>query len=123
MTKGPLLDRPLEPHWLDLCLRFAAEETSPAAAKAHMERSLRDQPLADEARRKTVTALARVWIAPAGDARTPLLWARDAFMHEHATAGVHLVALMAAYPFFGSVCAAAGRALALEERLRTPDLR
>jgi hypothetical protein len=36
---------------------------------------------------------------------------------------IHFGALLAAYPFFGAVCAAAGRALALDESVTTPDLR
>jgi hypothetical protein len=50
-------------------------------------------------------------------------WARDALAAEDDLRAVHVGALLAAYPFFGDVCAAVGRALALEERVTTPDVR
>lgn len=121
--RGGVLDRPLEPNWLDMAMRLGREQPRPADARASLEVMLRDTRLAKEARRKTVTALVRVWIDPRPPARDPLLWAPEHLAATEDLRAVHLVALVAAYPFFADLCASVGRALALEERVLTPALR
>lgn len=61
MTRRTLLDRDLDISWLDTALQVAADETSTLPARQRLEFALRDARLADEARKKTVTALARTW--------------------------------------------------------------
>lgn len=123
MKAGTLLDRPLEPEWLDIALSAANESASPAEARQRIDLWLRDVRLGDEARGKTVTALARVWVEPPERVREALVWGRESFAEEPNLAGVHLLALMAVYPFFGDVCVAVGRMLALDEHVGTPEVR
>jgi hypothetical protein len=123
VIRGRLLDRPLEPMWMDAALRIALQTGSASEAKRLLELALRDAPLGDEARGKTVTALARVWIDPEPDCADMLRWAERELGDTSDLRGVHLVALIAVYPFFAEVCAFVGKTLALEGRVLTPDLR
>ena len=123
MIRGRLLDRPLEPEWMDAALRVTQQAATPLEAKHLLELALRDAPLGDEARGKTVTALARVWIDPEPSCADMLRWAERELSDTRDLRGVHLVALIAVYPFLADVCAFAGKALALEGRVLTPDLR
>lgn len=121
--RGPVLDRPLEPRWLDAALRIARETTNLTQVRARLHIALGDSDLGSAARVKTITALTRTWANPRRSAATAVCWARNELADEHDLRALHIGALLAAYPFFGDVCAAAGRALALEERVTTPDVR
>ena len=123
MTRGHILDRPLEHAWLDAAMRVGRAGLSRGEARQRLELVLRDAQLAPTARKKTVTALGRVWIEPADAGALMLGWAAKNLYAVPDTRPVHLAALLAAYPFFGDVCAAIGRALALEEAVNTPELR
>jgi hypothetical protein len=124
MTRGHILDRPLDHAWLDAAMRIGGAGLSRGEARQRLELLLRDAQLAPTARKKTVTALGRVWIEPADAAVAVMLgWAAKNLYAVPDTRPVHLAALLAAYPFFGDVCAAVGRALALGDAVNTPDLR
>jgi hypothetical protein len=121
--RGAVLDRPLEPLWLDAALRIARETVDIDEVRARLHVMLGDSDLGTAARVKTVTALVRIWADPRPAAAAAVRWARDELADEHDLRSVHVGALLAAYPFFGDVCAAVGRALALEEQVTTPDIR
>lgn len=121
--RGPILDRPLEPAWLDAALRIACETPDLNAVRSRLHLTLGDSGLGTTARVKTVTALVRTWADPPETASPAICWARDTLAHEEDLRAVHLGALLAAYPFFGDVCATVGRVLALEEQVTTPDVR
>jgi hypothetical protein len=123
VIRGRLLDRPLEPAWMDAAIRIAQQTGSAPEAKHLLELALRDASLGDEARGKTVTALARVWIDPEPSRAEMLSWAERELGDTGDLRGVHLVALIAVYPFFADVCAFVGKTLALDGRVLTPDLR
>lgn len=121
--RGPILDRPLEPDWLDAALRIARETNDINAVRDRLHLTLGDAGLGTTARVKTVTALVRTWAQPPEAASQAMQWARDTLAGEADLRAVHLGALLAAYPFFGDVCATVGRVLALEEQVTTPDVR
>jgi hypothetical protein len=121
--RGPILDRPLEPAWLDAALLIARETRDLDQVRARLHLALGDSGLGSAARVKTVTALVRTWADPREAATASISWARRALADEEDLRSLHLGALIAAYPFFGDVCATVGRVLALEEQVTTPDIR
>src|SRR5262249_25635233 len=121
--RGPILDRPLEPAWLDAALRIAQESADLDEVRSRLHVALGDSGLGTVARVKTVTALVRVWADPSGSSEPAIRWARESLADEEDLRPVHFGALLAAYPFFGDVCAFVGRILALEEQVSTPELR
>jgi hypothetical protein len=122
-ARGPVLDRPLEPAWLDVALRIARETHELDEVRSRLHLALGDSGLGTAARVKTVTALVRTWARPRQTAAPAISWAREALADEQDLRAVHLGALLVAYPFFGDVCATVGRVLALEEQVTTPDIR
>lgn len=123
MTLGTLLDRDLDARWLDRALAAAASGQPVPAARRQLEFSLRDTPLADEARKKTVTALSRTWLDPAPAGREVVRWAVAHAGDLTDTRPAHLGVLLATQPFFADVCRFVGRAIALDGTIATPDLR
>ena len=121
--RGPILDRPLEPVWLDAALRVARESADLDDVRSRLHLALGDSDLGATARVKTITALVRTWADPWRPAAPAIRWAREALADEEDLRPVHFGALLAAYPFFGEVCAVVGRGLALEEQVTTPELR
>lgn len=121
--RGPVLDRPLEPRWLDAALRIARETTDIAEVRARLHIALGDSELGSAARVKTITVLTRTWAGPHPAAAAAVAWAREELADEGELGALHIGALLAAYPFFGDVCAAVGRVLSLEESVSTPDVR
>lgn len=121
--RGPILDRPLELAWLDSALRVARETDDVDDARKLLAIAMADEPMGAAARVKTVTALTRVWIQPPAAVASSTAWARQALFDQEDLRGIHFGAVIAAYPFFGDLCAACGRTLALEQRATTPDIR
>lgn len=121
--RGPVLDRPLEPTWLDAAFRIAHETDDLEDVRARLHAALRESDLGTAARVKTVTALVRIWVAPRPDAAPAVRWASEALAAEEDLRPLHIGAMLAAYPFFGDCCAVVGRALALETQVTTPDVR
>lgn len=123
MSRRTLLDRDLDISWLDTAMQVAADRTSTDPPRQRLEFFLRDAPLADEARKKTVTALVRSWLEVDPLARDLLAWAVEHCSEVVDTRGLHLGVLLATQPFFADVCTAVGRLLALEGEITTPQLR
>jgi hypothetical protein len=119
-----ILNRALEPRWLDAALHLAIDTDEFQGAK----RDLLGVMLADDikgpmARAKTVTALSRVWLDPAETARAMLQWAAERSTTVVDARVLHLGALLATHRFFGDCCAAVGRTLGLHESVLTPEVR
>jgi hypothetical protein len=121
--RGPILDRPLEPTWLDAALRIAGRGHELPTARELLALALGDAGLGEEAAVKTATALSRIWLAPPAENVDAIRWAVRELSSEPDLRPVHFGAILAGYPFFADLCAAVGRALALEEAVSTPDLR
>lgn len=122
-ARGPILDRPLEPAWLDAAFRVGREANDLHDARRQLEEMLANTDLQKEGRAKTITALVRTWVDPPRASAPAVIWAREALTADICGRDMHLGALLAAYPFFGDVCACIGRSLALEEHVATTDLR
>lgn len=123
MTRGRILNRPLRPEWLDMAVSIRRRVGMGDEARRQLEVALRDEPLATESRKKVVEAISHVWLKPGPDLVPFTDWAVDRALDVPDARAIHLVALLAAYPFFGDVCAAVGRLVTLDGDVRTDALR
>jgi hypothetical protein len=92
--------------------------------RSTLKTALADAPLADEARKKTVTALARTWITPRSEAVGVVKWATLHHDEVNDVRPLHLGALLATQPFFADLLAETGRVFAAgASEVNTPELR
>ncbi|MFE9188871.1 hypothetical protein ACFYL6_04595 [Micromonospora sp. NPDC007208] len=124
MSRRVLLDRDLALPWLNAALAVAADRTDPVRMRRALKTALTDAPLADEARKKTVTALARTWIIPSKEAGGVVEWATVHRDEIDDVRPLHLGALLATQPFFADLLAETGRLFAAgAPEVGTPELR
>lgn len=111
---GMVLDRALTPALLDVALRVATQHPAAADARRLLTTALGDHVSQQEAEGKTKKCLTRAWVVPPSDASSMIAWAVD---HQHLDPGrtvLHLGALLATFPFVGTVARIVGRQLALD---------
>lgn len=123
MIRRVLLDRDLTHAWLDAAMGLAASGIAPEAARSALHERLRDDPLGDTARAKTVTALMRTWISPPPAARPLLRWAATHSTAQPDSRPLHIGALLATQPFFADQASIVGRILAVQDDVDTPVVR
>jgi hypothetical protein len=114
---GMVLDRALNPQLLDVALRVASEHGDAADARQLLSVALRDFVTPQEAENKTRKILTHVWVVPPLPAREMIRWAID---HQHDfidQRALHYGALLATFPFVGSIAAAVGRQVHLEGKV------
>lgn len=128
MNRNRILNRPIA-----LADAAAALDVALAGARGNdgrerLEIRMRDHGMAPAARQKVVEILHPVWINPPPETTEMIAWAREHAVDVADLRPVHLIALMATYPFFGDLVAAVGRMLKVEgsvdsvrirERLKT----
>jgi hypothetical protein len=108
-----VLDRALNLDLLDVALRVATEHGDAAAARQLLTVALRDFVSPQEAENKTRKVLTRVWVVPPSNAQAMIRWGIE---HQHEVSDrrvLHFGALLATFPFFGSIAAAVGRQIHL----------
>lgn len=111
---GMVLDRALTIDLLDVALRIATEHRNDLAARQLLGVALRDLVTPQEAGNKTKKVLTHVWVAPPTNAQPMIEWAiehQDQFTDRRA---LHYGALLATFPFFGSIAAAVARQIHLD---------
>lgn len=111
---GMVLDRALNVDLLDVALRVATEHGEAANARQLLTVALRDFVTPQEAENKTRKVLTRVWLVPPTNAQRMIRWGID---HQHQMTdrrALHFGALLATFPFFGSIAAAIGRQIHLD---------
>jgi hypothetical protein len=123
MNANVVLDRALEPRWLDLALDIALRDDPADSKRELLDLSLRDYLPATEGRRKTLKILMRVWVTPDRPVAQMVEWGRGRALALQDLRPLHLGAVMANYPFFGQGCAAVGRALALHQSVDVSQVR
>lgn len=111
------LDRTVEPAWLDQALTLYIQDAE--SARERLEVWMRDQVTSVTGREKTMSVLVRTWIEPPPWAASMIGWAAKGALKRQDWTYLHLGALFAAYPFFGSACGVMGRELALHGAIRT----
>jgi len=104
-----VLDRDLKSVWLDAALRVARQRLSLAEARSLLRDELAGSSLGDEALKKTVTALTRIWLSPVASQKTHALWAIDYADRSTDWRPLHLGAILAREPFVQSLLHACGR--------------
>lgn len=121
---GMVLDRALTVDLLDVALRIATEHRKDPTARQLLAVALRDLVTRQEAENKTKKVLTRVWVAPPANVQPMIGWAiehQEQFADRRA---LHYGALLATFPFFGSIAAAVGRQIHIDgaadrQRVRT----
>jgi hypothetical protein len=111
---GMILDRALTVDLLDVALRIATEHRKDPAARQLLGVALRDLVTRQEAENKTKKVLTRVWVAPPANVQPMIGWAiehQEQFADRRA---LHYGALLATFPFFGSIAAAVGRQIHID---------
>lgn len=109
-----VLDRALNLDVLDVALRVATQHGDAADARQLLTVALRDFVTSQEAENKTRKVLTRVWVVPPIGARAMVRWG---IKHQHEVTDrrvLHFGALLATFPFFGSIAAAVGRQIHLD---------
>lgn len=123
MNRNRILNRPVKPAWARAALDVGADGGVGAEGRERLEIRLRDEGLAPVARQKVVETLHPVWINPPTETAAFIEWARDRSPEVPDLRPVHLIALMATYPFFGDLAAAAGRMLRNEGAVDSMEVR
>lgn len=111
---GMVLDRALTIELLDVALRVATEHADEPEVRQLLGIALRDHVTRQEAENKTRKILTRVWVAPPPEARPMIEWA---ISHQDEMAdrrALHYGALLATFPFFGSIVGAVGRQIRMD---------
>lgn len=111
---GMILDRALTIDLLDTALRVATEHRHDPSARQLLGVALKDLVTPQEAENKTKKVLTHMWVAPPERAQTMVGWAiehQDEFTDRRA---LHYGALLATFPFFGSIAAAVGRQIRID---------
>lgn len=121
--EGMVLDRALTSELFEVALRIAESDSPWAQQRRLLTVALRDYVSAQEAEGKTKKCLTRVWVNPPGNARAMIKWAREHPSVASDRRLLHIGALIATYPFAGSVIADIGRSLSLTGQADTLDIR
>lgn len=111
---GMVLDRALNLDVLNVALRIATEHRDDPAARQLLAVALRDFVTSQEAENKTKKILTRVWVVPPFEAQPMIRWAIDQQEHFTDRRALHYGALLATFPFVGSIAGAVGRQIHLD---------
>jgi len=118
------IDRNLELAWLDATAAQVAAGRSVEAIREYLFELLADAVAGEEARKKTITVLTRIWGPSANDGAG--LQARAVARLEAGKLedrlGLHWTLLLARYPFFVDVTSAVGRLLRLQGEVALAQL-
>lgn len=109
-----VLDRALTPELLDVALRVATEHGEADDARHLLSVALRDFVTPQEAANKTKKILTHVWVVPPPAAKPMIRWALERQHNFVDRRALHFGALLATFPFVGSIAGAVGRQLHLE---------
>ncbi len=122
MRLGPIMDRALEPPWLDVALAVAREAYG-RSGRSRLAMRLRDRIDLRERWDKRLTILTRIWLDPPPEARSLIAWAVERSELAPDARILHVGAMLGTYPFFGDACAAVGRDLALHGEAAISNVR
>lgn len=111
---GMVLDRALNLGLLDVALRVATEHGDAPDARKLLTVALRDFVTPQEAENKTRKVLTRVWVVPPSNAHAMIRWGIEHLNEVTDRRVLHFGALLATFPFFGSMAAAVGRQIHLD---------
>jgi hypothetical protein len=104
-----LLDRGLTLEQLDLAYDIAVADPDPKTNRRRLTMALRDLVSEQEAEGKTKKCLTRVWLNPPPEAAEMIAWAREQTLPRSARPVLHFGALLATFPFVGTVAKVIGQ--------------
>ena len=122
-SSGMVFDRALTPELLDVGLRVATESGGSSDSRRLLTIALRDHVSAQEAEGKTKKCLSRIWVSPPEGAREMIRWAIDHQHFDPQRTVLHFGALLATFPFAGTVASIVGRQLHLEGSVHPRQVR
>ena len=122
-TPGRVPDCPLNLPGLDSTYRIAGMNLDLSERSELLTVALREHFSEREAKNKAKKTLSRVWLNPPPAAQQMISWAIQNPQEFPDHRLLHTGALIATYPFVGSIVALIGRQLALGETTGVPDLR
>jgi hypothetical protein len=122
MNRNRILNHSLDPAWMDAAFAIG-QRPADGDPRALLATTLSDMGLPKWARVKVREIVGPVWLDPPSETASLIRWARDNVSPTSDLRAVHLLALMATYPFFDDVCIAVGRLLRLQGEVTTSDLR
>jgi hypothetical protein len=121
---GMLLDRGLTFDQLELAYQIAAADPDPKTNRRRLTMALRDLVSDQEAEGKTKKCLTRVWLNPPAEAESMISWARTKAISPTTDRRVlHFGALLATFPFAGSVARSLGKHFQVDGRVDAGSLR
>ncbi len=106
---GMLLDRGLTLEQLDIAFDIAVADPDPKTNRRRLTIALRDLVSEQEAEGKTKKCLTRVWLNPPSEAAEMIVWARTHALPASVRPALHLGALLATFPFAGTVAKVVGQ--------------
>jgi hypothetical protein len=118
-----LLDRGLTLEQLDLAYDIAVADPDPTTNRRRLTMALRDLVSEQEAEGKTKKCLTRVWLNPPPEAAEMIGWARGQTPSPSVRPVFHLGAILATFPFAGTVAKVIGQHLATEGRVEASAVR
>lgn len=104
-----LLDRGLTLEQLDLAYDIAVADADPKTNRRRLTMALRDLVSEQEAEGKTKKCLTRAWLNPPPEAAEMIAWAREQTLPRSARPVLHFGALLATFPFVGTVAKVIGQ--------------
>lgn len=120
---GMVLDRALNIDLLDVALRIGTEHGDASDARRLLTVALRDFVTPQEAENKTRKVLTRVWVCPPDNAQAMIRWGIEHQRELVDRRALHYGALLATFPFFGSIAAAVGRQIHIDGAANRKSLR
>jgi hypothetical protein len=123
MNRNRILNRSIALTDATAALDVALDGGRGSEGRERLEIRMRDHGMAPAARLKVVEILHPIWINPPSETAEMIDWAREHAVEVADLRPVHLVALMATYPFFGDLVAAVGRMLKVEGSIDSVRIR
>lgn len=118
-----MFDRTLWPALFEAAYRISCSGEPLERRGQLLQVALRDLTTEQEAWNKTKKLLSRVWVNPPPEATPMVRWAVQHPEQFPDRRAMHLGALLATFPFVGSVAAVIGRALILDGAITSQDTR
>ncbi|NQW18316.1 MAG: hypothetical protein HQ478_12605 [Chloroflexi bacterium] len=111
MSRGHILNRPLQRVWLDAALRAVREYPEDEDRRLGVLSEVLDESeLGSMARQKTLVILRKIWWEPRPEASAMIKWAIQS-EHPADTRVLHIGAMLANFPFTGDVYRSIGNVL------------
>jgi len=121
MTQQLILNRPLKRSWLDAALRAVRATSDPARRDEILGEALAQEYFGKVAEGKTIRVLKNIWWEPPQHALDFISWGRE-YAKPVDTRSLHIGAMLAVYPFIGSIYSAVGNIIRQSESVHNQEV-